>query len=272
MLAAVPSDADRPRRLVPAVDRAVRLLAALRDAGQARSLTDLAALLGVHKATALDILLTLRHHGLVVRDPATKRFALGPALASFAAGAGEEWRPAARAALRRLSARTGETTALGVRRGARLLFLDSELGPSDFPLVVPVGRLLPLPTTSLGKVLCAYLAAGELEEVLAAARASGRDPRDPAAFRAQLAAVRAEGYALDRGEHAAGVFGLAAPVWGPTGEVVAGIAVVGLLERLTDRRLAALRAAVVEAAGALSREIGGRVPTTAPSGSMEARG
>jgi IclR family acetate operon transcriptional repressor len=268
MLAAVPSDAQHPRRLVPAVDRAVRLLAALRDAGQARSLTDLAALLGVHKATVRDILLTLRHHGFVVRDPVTKRFALGPALASFAAGAGEEWRPAARAALRRLSARTGETTALGVRRGARLLFLDSELGTSDFPLVVPVGRLLPLTTTSLGKLLCAYLAEDALAEVLAAARDSDRAPRDPAAFRAQLAAVRAEGYALDRGEHAAGVFGLAAPVWGPAGEVLAGIAVVGLLERLTAQRLATLRAAVMEAAHELSREIGGRGPAP-PARSVE---
>src|SRR5215217_9595613 len=85
-----------PRRLVPAVDRAARLLAALRDAGQPCSLTDLAARLGVNKATVLDILLTLRHHGLVDRDAPSKRFLLGPALGSFAGEASGDWRLAAR--------------------------------------------------------------------------------------------------------------------------------------------------------------------------------
>src|SRR5215207_562856 len=247
MVLAAPFEAGPPRRLVPAVDRAARLLAALRDAGQPCTLTDLAGRLGVNKATVLDILLTLRHHGLVEREAPTKRFLLGPALGSFAAGRGD-WRQAARSALQALSARTGETSALGIERAGRLVFAECEVAGADFPLTVPVGRELSLSDTSLGKVLCAWRS--EPAPMPATAEPATRPPTaagDPAAFHRTLAAVRAQGYALDRGEYAAGVYGLAAPVWGPHG-VVAGIAVVGLLPRLTDAYLALVGDAVCEAA------------------------
>ena len=255
----VATHGERPRRLVPAVDRAARVLAALRAAGRPCTLTELASLMAVNKATVLDILLTLAHHGLVQRDPETKRFRLGPALAAYAA---EGTRPpslraAARPVLRVLAEQTGETAALGVVQAGRLRFLDSEAA-GDFALAVPVGRELPLIATSLGKLLCAYLTEEELASALAdsSSRFTPRSAADPATFRRQLAAVRRQGYALDLGEYSEGVYGLAAPTWGPSGGVVAGIAVVGLLGRLTDARREVVREAVVGAARTLSERLG----------------
>ncbi|TMI81381.1 MAG: MarR family transcriptional regulator, partial [Bacillati bacterium ANGP1] len=68
---------------VPAVDRAARLLFALGDGHGDASLTHLARLLRLHKSTAHDILATLIRHRFVDRDPATRKYRLGPALASL---------------------------------------------------------------------------------------------------------------------------------------------------------------------------------------------
>src|SRR5438445_223434 len=68
---------------VPAVDRAARLLFALGDGHGDASLTDLARLLRLHKSTAYNILATLVRHRFVDRDPATRRYRLGPALTAL---------------------------------------------------------------------------------------------------------------------------------------------------------------------------------------------
>src|SRR5215212_6636205 len=122
-MVATPDSVAPPARLVPAVDRAVRLLDALRGAQQARGISELARDLGLNKATVRDILLTLHHHGLVERDAATARFWLGPGLYAYARvlGEGSDLTSVARPYLHGLVARTGETALLAVLDDTRLL-------------------------------------------------------------------------------------------------------------------------------------------------------
>ena len=68
---------------VPAIDKAARVLRALADGGRPQGISELARALNVSKGTLRDVLLTLAHHGLVVRDLDT-RFRLGPELRALA--------------------------------------------------------------------------------------------------------------------------------------------------------------------------------------------
>src|ERR1700704_4676462 len=67
--------------MVPAVDRAVRLLEVLEAGGQPLTISELARELGINKGTMRDLLETLRAHGLLERDEDTKQYRLGPRLA-----------------------------------------------------------------------------------------------------------------------------------------------------------------------------------------------
>src|SRR5215210_3948365 len=135
----------RAARLVPAVDRAVRLLDVLRQEPRTRGISELARELGLNKATVREILLTLEHHGLVERD-ASARFRLGYGLYAYAGALrqGGGLTAVARPYLQRLVERTGETALLGLLDGERILIVDKEEPPSALKISAPIGRRLPL--------------------------------------------------------------------------------------------------------------------------------
>src|SRR2546428_3147322 len=143
---------------VPAVDRAARLLLALSNGRGDASLTDLAHLLRIHKSTAHNILATLARHELVDRDPATRKYRLGPALAALGrAGAGRQDLVAlAGPHLIRLQRLSGETSTLHVRDGAGSVILASEESPHQLKVTAPPGHRLPPFAGAVAKVFLAF--------------------------------------------------------------------------------------------------------------------
>jgi DNA-binding IclR family transcriptional regulator len=114
--------------------------------------------------------------------------------------------------------------------------------------VLEVGAALPAATTALGTVLRAFAAVPR--------RSTGARP---GAAAAELAEVRARGWAAERGEHRPGVGGIAAPVRGASGLVVAALGVDGPLSTVFDGRgrpRGQLVPMVVDAAHGVSRELG----------------
>jgi IclR family acetate operon transcriptional repressor len=272
-----------PARLVPAVDRAVRLLHLLRRELRLWGISELAHALGLNRATVRDILLTLEHHGLVERDPRTPRYRLGAGLHAFAGALrnGQDLVAVARPFLRGLSERTGETALLAIPDGDRVLVLDKEEPPTDWKISAPLGGHLPLYTGSIGKVLLAGMEPARREQWLAARpppRYTARSVAEPAAYGAVLAEVRRQGYALDDEEYLDGVRAASAPIHGAEPGILAVLTVVGFSTRLGRDRLAEVAAAVVAAAGQVSARLGGPGPELAPasgpgaSANGEARG
>ena len=76
-------------RVVPAVDRAARMLAIIEGAGRPMSISELAAELHASKGTVREILETMRAHGLLDRDETTKLYRLGPQLVRLGASSGD---------------------------------------------------------------------------------------------------------------------------------------------------------------------------------------
>src|SRR5215467_12903310 len=220
-----------------AVDRAARLLTEVVHAPGAVTFTELAAATGLAKSTTSRMLLALERNGLVRRDDAG-RFRPGEVFIRYAWRGGAETSlvEVAQPHLASLGAATGETINLGVERDG----LVEQIAQVDSAFVIGatnwVGRPVPLHCAALGKVLLAYGAAE-----LPSGRLEGRTARtitSRSALGAELADVRALGYAVTDGELEPGLVAIAAPVFGDGDTVVAALSVSGPSTRLTPERLA----------------------------------
>ena len=63
--------------VVPAVDRAARILMLLRAQGRGMTIAEITEATGWHKSSVHKLLVTLSHHGLLDRNEETKRYSLG---------------------------------------------------------------------------------------------------------------------------------------------------------------------------------------------------
>ena len=114
--------------------------------------------------------------------------------------------------------------------------------------------------TSSGKVLLAFLPAEEQKRALTKLRLAPKTPRSittVTALREELARVRHQGYAENRGESQPGMCSIAAPVRDPVGRVVASVSVAVHVDDV-DAGLPHLVRPVVDAAAHISANLGWR--------------
>jgi IclR family transcriptional regulator, acetate operon repressor len=236
----LPIAAQIPHR-VQSVDRAIRLLKAVAEAGSTHTLTALARRCGLNRATAWRLLLTLEAQGMVARDPRDGRFVLGPAIAELTAGLTKSLAQSAHPLLERVSLETGEIACLGVVQGYEVRYVE-EVIPAIVHEKSWVGEPVVLHASSMGKAFLAYLDDDRVSAMI------GDRPRrytdttitDVAALREELQRVRANGYAVCHGELEPGSWGVAAPVLDPHGLPVAIVCLWGPDHRGDHTRLEAL--------------------------------
>ena len=103
------------------------------------------------------------------------------------------------------------------------------------------------------------MAEGRLDRALAAPmeQFTPHTFTDPDALRADLAAIRARGYAIDGEEKNLGMRCIATPVFDVNQEAVAGISVSGPISRVGPDDVVALADHVITAAQQLTLAIGG---------------
>lgn len=251
---------------VPAVDRAARLLLALGDGQREATLTYLARIVRIHKSTAHNILATLIRHRFVDRDPATRTYRLGSALAALggAAAGGRELVAHARPHLVRLQRLSGETSILHLRDGASSVILASEESPHQLKVTAPPGHRLPPFAGAVAKVLLAF---GEPPSGPLPPRLPAYTPRTitaPGRYLEELRRARRAGVAYDEMEYLPGVRAASCPIFGAQGgqgDAVGALSIVGVSARLSPRDLRRLAGPLRDAARTLSAALR---PTRAP--------
>lgn len=171
-----------------------------------------------------------------------------------------DFRAAAGPAMRSLLAQTNETVHLSVLSGEEVVYIDKLDSPEPVRAYSTIGGRAPAYCVATGKVLLAWrdAAAGSALSVRQLQAFTPATLTDTAALAGELARVRQQGYAVNRGEWRASVWGLAAPIFGPDGRVLAAIGISGPAARIRARGLRSLSPLVVEAAarasGALASE------------------
>lgn len=146
---------------------------------------------------------------------------------------------------------------LGVLDGPQVLIVEKITGHRPMPMLAQVGGTVPTHCSALGRALLAHSPPEVVDAVLAGdlyARTS-RTLTSPEAIRRELATIPDRGWALDREEGNIGVSCVAAPVFGPLGEVVAALSVTGPSAAVrADRAGPAVRLAAAAASRAYSHQ------------------
>lgn len=244
---------------VRSVSRATDILLVLENGPH--SLGRVAERAALTKPTAHRLLASLAHRQMVIQDPATGDYLLGPGTFGIAdavmrgvAGLGVLVGPV----LERLSAATGETVALYVRAGVDRICIGQVPSPQPVRYTAHVGAATPLHSGSMGKLLLAYVEDEERRHLLdqmPLEAITERTITDRRALEEELELIRRRGHAVSRGERAIGVAAMSAPIFGADGRILAALSVLGPDSRLTDAAMSKLRPSLLGAAQEITQQV-----------------
>ncbi|WP_049806931.1 IclR family transcriptional regulator [Pseudofrankia inefficax] len=245
---------------VQSVLRAASLLDCFADGQRDRTLTELAAATGLTTSTAYRLLRTLTQAGLLWREPQSERYLPGPALLRLARSVLDGGDVAStREVVESLGVRTGLPVTLAVRVDGEVAAVLGAAGDGSGLPDPRASPRLPLHATALGKVLLAYAApdGGRVADGTAGAPGSLSRFTDATIdsaedLAAELDRTVARAYALEDVEYQPDRRGVAVPVRGDDGRVVAALGVVGTTRSLPLDALPRLGLELAAAAGALS--------------------
>jgi DNA-binding IclR family transcriptional regulator len=247
-----------------ALDRAVQLVSSVVEATEPLTFADLQESSGLAKSTTSRMLAALERGGLLERDE-SGGYVAGSLFWLYAArhDPWEELVRLARPVMEQVGDDTQETVHLSVIRGDKVVQVaqvDSQylLGTRDWTEVD-----VPPHTSALGKV---FLAWGVL-----APPTARMDKLTPATITTRAAlerdgeATRGRGYSFTVDELEAGLTGIAVPVRGARGDVVAALGISGPTSRLADQ-LERLGRNLINRAASLESVLHGPIPITKTKG------
>jgi len=153
-----------------------------------------------------------------------------------------------------LVALTGESVNLFVRRGLSAVCVDRRDSPHLVRLASVLGVVVPLHAGAVPKAMLAFLPESDQERVLA------QLPELPAytsstVLDAELQEIRRRGYAISDGDYDDSARGVAAPVFSPSSDVVAGVSVGGPSFRVPVEALEDLGRLVISRAAELTARL-----------------
>jgi DNA-binding IclR family transcriptional regulator len=248
------------RHRIPVIDRMMDVLALLERRPSGATIREIVDALNLPRTTVYRILNTLQHHD-VVRRSDDGNLRLGPRLLTLAAralGNTEDYDLASLSMphLQALSELTGEGSKVSVIDGEGVLVIAAVQGSRDYALTVVPGQRLPLHAGAASKVLLAFRPKSDLQGLLAGPLAgyTSRTIRDPHRLSAELAKIRRQGFAQDKGEYAPSINAFAAPIPDRGGKVIAALSVpylAGADKAHTEK----IRAAVISVAGAIAADL-----------------
>jgi DNA-binding IclR family transcriptional regulator len=233
------------------------LLEATAGQGGGRSLSDLAAEVGLTKPTAHRILKTLTALGYMER-PRPGIYRQSTRLRQLVVGADHQGLVRrAEPVLRELHRMTEETVNLGVLRQGNVVYLTVLESPQPLRRIVNPTMTDPFACTALGRAIVAHLPAERRSFLLRNSVLERRTPHtivEPAELARILDDVRSDGYAIEENETDLGVMCVGAPVFDRDG-VAGAISLSVPTVRSGPERRARLVEAVRRAAEQVSQSL-----------------
>lgn len=191
-----------------------------------QSISDVAAASGLDRATARRCLLTLAHHGYADWDG--KFFTLTPRVLRLGTAclASMPMPAIVQPALDALSDRIGESSSVSILDGAEIVYVARAAQRKVMSISLMPGSRLPAYCTSMGRVMLAALPEAEARSRIGTAPLPARTPHTltaPDAIMAELARVKAQGFALIDQEVELGLRSVAVPLTNARGQVIAAL-------------------------------------------------
>ncbi|MEG1849271.1 MAG: IclR family transcriptional regulator [Oscillospiraceae bacterium] len=256
------SDADNPTRTNLSSDKLLALLELLARQEEPVRLQELARQLSMPSSTVLRFLSALQNRDYVAQDIDTGRYFLTFKLCGLADSirANQNLRNIGLPFLRNVSAVFDEATNLSIECDMAVMYIEAVRGPSKTLMSLQrIGNIAPMHCTGVGKLLLLEYTAAQLDRLIAVkglTRFTASTLTSREQLEAELAQVRAQGYAYDNEECEEGARCIAAPIRDYTGRIVAGISVSGPVTRMTDSHIEKNLPALLDAARQISSRLG----------------
>ena len=201
--------------------RLIALLEHVARADKALTLTDIIGEVHQPKPTVYRMLQQLEQAGLLVREPDGKRYAPGARLSKLAEDVllNAQVRAARHAILQRLVDEVGETCNFTMPAGTEVVYLDRVETAWPLRFHLQPGSRVPLHCSASGKLFLAYMPPVQRNRLLDHLQYKGYTANTITTrirLEAELARVRAQGYALDNEEYLTGLVCVAVPVFDPS--------------------------------------------------------
>jgi IclR family pca regulon transcriptional regulator len=232
---------DRPGdTYVQSFARGLSVIRSFNAERQAQTLTDVAEATGLTRAGARRILLTLLTLGYVETEG--RLFRLTPKILElgFTFLTSLPFWNLAEPVLEQLSATVQESASAAVLDGHEIVYVLRVPMQKIMTINLSIGSRLPAYCSSMGRVLLSALDDAELDARLMASTLSRRTPHtitDMAALKAEIAQIRAQGWAIVDQELEAGLISISAPIRNRQGRVIAAMNISGNAQRKNAQQM-----------------------------------
>ncbi|MFH0914848.1 MAG: IclR family transcriptional regulator [bacterium] len=254
------SKGDPKSRTSLTLEKGIRILDCFDVEHPEWSLADIAAHVHVARPTAYRLVKTLVGLKYLARDPSTSTYHLGPGLmkAAYLMSSHTQLARVAHPYMEELAAETTESVVMAVWMDHEVLVTDVVLTPRPFRPSIPVGTIMPGFCTAHAKLFLAFGSEEKRKWALSQPleRRTEHTVLDRRELEQVLEQVRQEGVAFCLQEWQVGMCALAAPVFGPNGDIVAGLAIVAPSERFGPAEMRIYAAATRRTAAQISQRLG----------------
>lgn len=247
-----------PMQKSNAIEKALDVLNAFVPYNQELGTMEVSQQLGLHKATASRILITLTNKGFLQQNPQTKKYRLGPSSLDLGRAVAYSLNgdivQLAKPLLDDLRSELKETVVLEIFSGGRTVMAYIAEGPQRVRIAGTVGDRLPSHSAAGSKAILAYSSPEIVDSVLEN-KLSSFTPHtitDPVLIRQELREVRKKGYSVDREEIDIGINAIGAPIFNHDDEPVAAVVVAGPSQRIKFGNSSAIVSSVKDCATRIS--------------------
>lgn len=257
-------DGDSPGKGIQAVEIAVRILGCLAER-RTMALRQLAAASGLSPSNLRFYLISLLRTGLVVQEPTSGLYGLGPSTIHLGLAALSQFDVvhAARGMLHRLADDLGFTAFLSVWGPGGAVAIDRVDGRVRTVLEIRVGTIFPLLTSAVGRCFVATLppAVAKRAVALEAKVGAAGSSKDRAGELLRLrSSFRADGMVRARGTVLADFTAIAVPILDNAALPLAVLSLVGPVDALDDSASGQPASILKQNCSTLSGQLGWRLP------------
>jgi len=238
--------------------KGLEMLETLAQSDSARGVSELARELGLTKSNVHRTLQTLCAAGYARKDEASGNYECTMKIPRIAAAilGRVDLKRAAEPFMQAVAAVTEETVHLSILDDIDVFYVHKIDSPHPVRAYSEISGRAPAYCVATGKALLAFEEGDPVQRFGRLAAHTSRTLTSHEALRQELAQIREQGFAVNRGEWRESVGGLAAPIFEASGRVAAAIGISGPNERLRSARIKAFTPDVLRAARRISEALG----------------
>ena len=234
------------------VARALQILLSFSEGRSELGISELARELSQHKVSVQRNMRALEKYDFVEKNPETRKYRIGVQVHRLGRlfAYSRLLENHAEPLMQDLVADTGYTAYLAALKQGKMIIISSLEGDGPIRFSIPVGTVLPMHGTAVGKAALSVLGEAEQQAILRTT-----DLRGPALARfvREISQARKNGYATVASEHFPGVGAVASPILDAQGKLIAVVSLGFAVGQVTPEKVVGLGRQIQGAAGEIAR-------------------